>query len=76
MLLLTIGPMVYSLYLSFTRYNLMSPPQWIGFGNYVRMFTADPRFLASASVTLRYVAISVPAVLVVALLVAMVATRA
>jgi multiple sugar transport system permease protein len=72
MLLLTIGPMVYSLYLSFTRYNLMSPPQWIGFGNYVRMFTADPRFLASASVTLRYVAISVPAVLVVALLVAMV----
>jgi multiple sugar transport system permease protein len=72
MVLLTLGPMVYSLYLSFTRYNLMTPAQWVGFDNYVRMFTADPRFLASVSVTLRYVAFSVPAVLVVSLLVAMV----
>jgi multiple sugar transport system permease protein len=71
MLLLTIGPMVYSLYLSFTRYNLMTPAQWVGFDNYVRMFTADPRYLASVSVTLRYVAISVPLLLVVSLLVAM-----
>jgi multiple sugar transport system permease protein len=46
MVLLTLGPMVYSLYLSFTRYNLMTPAQWVGFDNYVRMFTADPRFLA------------------------------
>jgi pectin-derived oligosaccharide transport system permease protein len=75
MVLLTIGPMVYSLYLSFTRYNLMTPPQWVGFGNYVRMFTADPRYLASVSVTLRYVAISVPLLLVVSLLVAMVLNK-
>jgi multiple sugar transport system permease protein len=72
MLLLTIGPMIYSLYLSFTRYNLMTPAQWVGAENYVRMFTADPRYLASVSVTLRYVAISVPLLLVVSLLVAMV----
>jgi multiple sugar transport system permease protein len=71
MLLLTIGPMVYSLYLSFTRYDLMTPAQWVGFDNYVRMFAADPRYLASVGVTLRYVAISVPLLLVVSLLVAM-----
>jgi pectin-derived oligosaccharide transport system permease protein len=75
MLLLTIGPMVYSLYLSFTRYNLMTPARWVGLDNYVRMFTADPRYLASASVTLRYVAISVPLLLVVSLLVAMVLSK-
>jgi multiple sugar transport system permease protein len=75
MLLLTIGPMVYSLYLSFTRYNLMTPAQWVGFDNYVRMFTADPRYLASVGVTLRYVAISVPLLLVVSLLVAMVLSK-
>ncbi|OZM80224.1 carbohydrate ABC transporter permease [Pseudonocardia sp. MH-G8] len=75
MLLLTIGPMLYSLYLSFTRYNLMTPAQWVGLDNYVRMFTADPRYLASVSVTLRYVAISVPLLLVVSLLVAMVLNK-
>jgi multiple sugar transport system permease protein len=75
MLLLTIGPMVYSLYLSFTRYNLMTPAQWVGLDNYVRMFTADPRYLASVGVTLRYVAISVPLLLVVSLLVAMVLSK-
>jgi multiple sugar transport system permease protein len=71
MLLLTIGPMIYSLYLSFTRYNLMTPPQWVGFDNYVQMLTADPRYLASVGVTVQYVLLSVPLVLVVALLVAM-----
>jgi multiple sugar transport system permease protein len=67
--------MVYSLYLSFTRYNLMTPAQWVGLDNYVRMFTADPRYLASVGVTLRYVAISVPLLLVVSLLVAMVLSK-
>lgn len=76
MLVLTIGPMVYSLYLSFTRYNLMTPAQWVGFDNYVRMFTADPRYLASVGVTLRYVAISVPLLLVVSLAVAMLLNKA
>jgi multiple sugar transport system permease protein len=71
MVLLTIGPMVYSLYLSFTRYDLMTPARWVGFDNYVRMFTADPRYLASVGVTLRYVAISVPLLLVVSMVVAM-----
>jgi multiple sugar transport system permease protein len=75
MLLLTIGPMVYSLYLSFTRYDLLTPARWVGFENYARMLTADPRYLTSVEVTVRYVLISVPAVLVVALLVAMVLNK-
>ena len=66
---LTLGPMIYSLYLSFTRYNLLSPPQWRGLANY-RAMLEDPRFLHSVGVTLRYAVIAVPAILVVSLLVA------
>jgi multiple sugar transport system permease protein len=67
---LTLGPMLYSLYLSFTRYNLLTPPQWRGLANY-RAMLDDPRFLHSVGVTLRYAVIAVPSILVVSLLVAM-----
>ena len=40
----TIGPVLVSLYLSFTNFDLLRPPQWIGADNYVRMFTGDYRF--------------------------------
>ncbi|QKJ20586.1 carbohydrate ABC transporter permease [Microbacterium hominis] len=68
---LTIIPMVYSLYLSFTSYNIFSPPRWIGFDNYVRMFTNDPSFIQSAQITLVYVLVGTPITLLAALLVAM-----
>jgi len=68
---LTLGPMVYSLYLSFTKYNLLSPPQWRGLANY-RAMLDDPRFLHSVGVTLKYAIIAVPAILVVSMLVALV----
>ncbi|MET7339026.1 sugar ABC transporter permease [Nonomuraea sp. NPDC005650] len=71
---ITIGPMIASLYLSFTDYNLLQPPQWLGLDNYTRMFE-DPRLLNSLRVTLTYVAVSVPLQLVFALLVAMVLDR-
>jgi multiple sugar transport system permease protein len=68
---LTLGPMVYSLYLSFTRYNLLSPPEWRGLANY-RAMLEDPRFLHSVGVTLKYAIVVVPGILVVSLLLAMV----
>src|SRR5690554_4380139 len=69
---LTAGPMIASLYLSFTDYNLLkspidNPPPWIGLDNYREMFT-DPDFWNSVNVMLLYVFISVPIQLVVALL--------
>ena len=75
-LLLTIGPMLASLYLSFTNYDLFTTPKWIGFDNYRRMFTEDPRFLTSVWVTARYVLISTPLKLGAALGVAMLLNRA
>jgi multiple sugar transport system permease protein len=73
--LFTLGPMMFSLYLSFTNYSLLSAPQWVGLANYRRMFTSDPRYLHSLEVTARYVVVSVPLKLAVALAVALVLNR-
>ncbi|WP_243076450.1 carbohydrate ABC transporter permease [Microbacterium sp. SS28] len=64
---LTLVPMVYSLYLSFTSYNIFSPPKWVGFENYIRLFTKDPNFIQSAQITLVYVLIGTPIMLAAAL---------
>lgn len=72
---LTIGPMLFSLYLAFTDYDLLSAPRWVGLDNFDRMFTADGRYHTSVKVTLRYVVISVPVVLVVSLLLAIVLNK-
>ncbi|MGO1256947.1 carbohydrate ABC transporter permease, partial [Microbacterium gubbeenense] len=68
---LTMGPMLYSLYLSFTSYNLFSPPKWVGFDNYIRLFTDDPVFIQSAQITLFYVLVGTPIKLAAALALAM-----
>ncbi|MEO3930334.1 sugar ABC transporter permease [Micromonosporaceae bacterium B7E4] len=70
MLLLTIGPMAASLYLSFTDYNLFTAPEWVGLENYQRMFD-DPRWLQSVRVTGGYVLVAVPVKLAAALAVAL-----
>ncbi|CAM3844991.1 sugar ABC transporter permease [Cohnella lubricantis] len=68
---LTLGPMIGSLYLSLTKYNLLNAPEWIGFANYAELFTNDDKFTQSLSVTFKYVFMSVPLRLIFALLVAM-----
>jgi multiple sugar transport system permease protein len=73
--LLTAGPMAGSMYLSFTSFDLLQAPQWIGLGNYQRMFGDDPRFVSALSVTLRYVVWSVPLKLGFALALAMLLDR-
>jgi multiple sugar transport system permease protein len=75
MIVITLGPMVASLYLSFTRYDLIGSPEWIGLDNYVRMFESDPRYLKSVGVTIMYTALSVPGILVFSLLLALFLNR-
>lgn len=69
---ITLGPMIASLVLSFTNYDFLRTPQWVGFDNYVRMFTADPRYLQSLKVTFIYVFVSVPLQLGFALAIAVI----
>lgn len=67
---LTAGPMIASLYLSFTDYNLFSAPNFTGLENYQRLFT-DPNFIKACQVTLYYVVVGTPIKLISALAVAM-----
>lgn len=57
---LFLGPGIASLYFSFNQYDVISPPKWIGFDNYVRMFTDDELFWPSMGRTLYYTVLAVP----------------
>ncbi|MFC5447770.1 carbohydrate ABC transporter permease [Paenibacillus aestuarii] len=70
-LLLTLYPMVQSLYYSFTDYSLLEEASWVGLRNYEKIFTVDTRFYQSVKVTFLYVLGSVPLRLVAALFIAM-----
>jgi multiple sugar transport system permease protein len=72
---LNVFPIAMSLYLSFTKYDLLGAPQWVGLGNYSRMFTADEKFWTSLKVTFFYVFTAVPFRLLFALAVAMLLAR-
>ncbi|MDF2962628.1 MAG: YesP2 [Paenibacillus sp.] len=75
-LIFTIYPILSSLYYSFTEYNLMEAPTWIGMGNYEKMFLDDEKIWKSFQVTFTYVFASVPLRLTFALIVAMLLNRA
>jgi len=70
-----IVPMGLSLYYSFTAFNILSPPRWIGFDNYVRMWN-DDRFWRSMRATFYFAFTSVPLRVVFALAIAMLLLRA
>jgi multiple sugar transport system permease protein len=69
---LTLGPTLASLYLSFTSFDLLQPPRWIGLDNYARMAFDDPRLGKALAVTFTYVLLSVPLKLAFALAIALV----
>lgn len=74
MLFLTVGAMLFTFYLAFTNYDLISRPQWIGISNFGRIIH-DINFWASIRATLIYVVISVPARIVVSLLIALLVAK-
>jgi multiple sugar transport system permease protein len=62
-LALTAGPMLYSLYLSFTDYDLFSAPQWVGLKNFSHLFTSPfplSVLWQSLTVTAYFTFLSVP----------------
>lgn len=75
MIAFTIIPIIVSLYLSFTDYNILTPPKWIGLDNYSTMFLTDPRFIKSLSTTFKFVFLGVPFKLLFALGIALILNR-
>ena len=57
----TVLPVLSSAFLSFTRYDMVSTPHFIGFSNYVRMLLTDDVFRKSVGITLKFAAITGPA---------------
>ena len=51
---LTLGPMLFSLYASFTKWDGVHAPQFVGLSNYIKMFTADPDFYPTIGRTFYY----------------------
>jgi multiple sugar transport system permease protein len=68
---LTAAPALASIYLSFTEYQLVKPPTFIGLDNYVQLFTSDQRFIKAILNTIFIVAVGVPAQMAVGLAVAL-----
>lgn len=60
LLLLTLGPMIFSLLMSFSKWDVIRPAQWRGVGNFVEAFVQDPRFWSAVKVTLTYTIVALP----------------
>ena len=56
----TVLPVLISMGLSFTYFNMLQPPKWVGWQNYIRLFLEDEVFLLAVKNTLLYAAITGP----------------
>ena len=69
-------PLVMSAYLSFTHYDLLSSPRWIGLANYRFLFTTDQTVWPAVRNTLWFIAIAIPMQVLFALGIAIMLSRA
>src|SRR5438270_5458393 len=56
----TIAPVLTAMYLSFTYFNILEPPRWIGWANYRLLFLEDDVFLIAVRNTLEFAIITGP----------------
>lgn len=56
----TVLPVLYSIYLSFTSFNILEPPKFIGIANYTRLFLEDDVFLLAVKNTFLLAAVTGP----------------
>ena len=68
-------PMLSSLYFSFTHYDILATPKWVGLANYRFMFTNDPNFWLSLRNTVWLILVATPLQIIFAIGCAMVLTR-
>lgn len=71
LLVLTVYPILDTVYLSFTEYAVLSPPEWVGVQNYVEIFTKDLSVKPAVYNSLYYALLSVPISLLLSLLLAL-----
>ncbi len=69
-------PVVFALYMSFTEWDILTSPKFVGLQNYWEMFTEDPLFWVSLRNSAHYVLLTVPTTLAIALGLAMAMNQA
>ncbi|NPV79438.1 MAG: sugar ABC transporter permease [Firmicutes bacterium] len=69
--LFTLYPILSSLYYSFTEYNIMRAPVWVGLANFAELFTHDELFWTSLYNTVYYTVFSVPLGLIASVAIAL-----
>ena len=69
-LFFSLGPMIASLFYSFTDWNMFETPRFIGFSNYIKLLTEDKNFYKSLFNTFFYAGLTVPLSLIISLLLA------
>lgn len=75
-LIFTAGPMLISLYYSFTEFSVLAKPKWNGLQNYITMLTSPSSlFLKSLSVTLIYAGLNAVLTMVFSIAVALLLNR-
>ncbi|WP_229670197.1 carbohydrate ABC transporter permease [Microlunatus endophyticus] len=63
-------PVVVSIYTSFTNWDGITTPKFLGFGNYARMFTKDPQYWRTLLNTIEFTVGVIPLTIIGALLLA------
>lgn len=73
---LQLYPFIASFIYSFTDYNAFKPMKFVGFSNYIKLFTKDTEFYKSLTVTLKYTLFTVPGKIALSLIVALMLNKA
>lgn len=68
-IIFTVGPMLASLYFSFTDYDIVSSPKWVGISNYINL-VHDQLFWHSLGITFKFALVALPLNLVISYLIA------
>lgn len=68
-------PFIMGVYLSFTEFRTVNSSEWVGLANYIRIFTSDKTFLNSLWLTVKFTAVSVVSVNIIAFLLALLLTK-
>ena len=66
----TVFPVILSMFLSLTEFNLLEMPKWVGLQNYIRLFLDDDIFIIACKNTLIFAAITGPVSYIMSFLVA------
>lgn len=74
--LFTAGPLIMSLIMSLFNWPVIGEPEFVGLSNYINMFTNDPQFYDSLVITAKFTLIFVPLKLILALLMAVIISKA